>query len=174
MLGLCYVIDTGYDLRMTKHMGIRGGKDVQIVNGAPDLVFKLEVQFPIHFLPKILLNYEATQVDALTVDNLASLEKYTETSVVPNTPIMTIEMEGLKSNKLDFVILGVVSVACGAVVDAGILSRYVSNIKGDFIHAEYVVAAKNHHWLTMWQILQDNSHCEFLIRLPEYCPTPAL
>uniref|UniRef100_A0A453NA86 Galactokinase N-terminal domain-containing protein n=1 Tax=Aegilops tauschii subsp. strangulata TaxID=200361 RepID=A0A453NA86_AEGTS len=43
----------------------------------------------------------------------------------------------------------------------------------DFIYAEYVVAAGNHHRSIVWQIAEDYSHCEFLLRLPGYCPMPA-
>jgi L-arabinokinase len=43
----------------------------------------------------------------------------------------------------------------------------------DFIYAEYVMAAGYHHRSIVWQIAEDYSHCEFLIRLPGYCPMPA-
>ncbi|PKI50822.1 hypothetical protein CRG98_028817 [Punica granatum] len=35
------------------------------------------------------------------------------------------------------------------------------------------MAAGNHHRKIVWQIAEDYSHCEFLIRLPGYCPMPA-
>ncbi|KAG9150524.1 hypothetical protein Leryth_010890 [Lithospermum erythrorhizon] len=35
------------------------------------------------------------------------------------------------------------------------------------------MAAGIHHRSTVWQIAEDYSHCEFLIRLPGYCPMPA-
>uniref|UniRef100_A0A2P2MS76 Uncharacterized protein n=1 Tax=Rhizophora mucronata TaxID=61149 RepID=A0A2P2MS76_RHIMU len=34
------------------------------------------------------------------------------------------------------------------------------------------MAAGNQHRSTVWQIAEDYSHCEFLIRLPGYCPMP--
>ncbi|KAF9617864.1 hypothetical protein IFM89_039083 [Coptis chinensis] len=38
---------------------------------------------------------------------------------------------------------------------------------------EYVMAAGYDHRSIVWQIAEDYSHCEFLIRLPGYCPMPA-
>ncbi|KAG8636480.1 L-arabinokinase isoform X2 [Manihot esculenta] len=35
------------------------------------------------------------------------------------------------------------------------------------------MAAGYHHRSIVWQIAEDYSHCEFLIRLPGYCPMPA-
>ncbi|XP_022136808.1 L-arabinokinase-like isoform X2 [Momordica charantia] len=35
------------------------------------------------------------------------------------------------------------------------------------------MAAGHHHRSIVWQIAEDYSHCEFLIRLPGYCPMPA-
>ncbi|KAJ6354885.1 hypothetical protein OIU77_005477 [Salix suchowensis] len=64
----------------------------------------------------------------------------------------------------------VVPVACHAAADAGIRSVCVTNFSWDFIYAEYVMAAGNHHRSTVWQIAEDYSHCEFLIRLPGFCP----
>nr|GMC65060.1 L-arabinokinase-like isoform X1 [Ipomoea batatas] len=43
----------------------------------------------------------------------------------------------------------------------------------DFIYAEYVMAAGIQNRSIIWQIAEDYSHCEFLIRLPGYCPMPA-
>ncbi|XP_012855826.1 PREDICTED: L-arabinokinase [Erythranthe guttata] len=122
---------------------------------------------------EVLLDCGAVQADALTVDRLASLEKYSETAVVPRDTIMATEVEWLKSINADLVVSDVVPVACRAAADAGIRSVCVTNFSWDFIYAEYVMAAGHHHRSIVWQIAEDYSHCEFLIRLPGYCPMPA-
>ncbi|KAL3361520.1 hypothetical protein AABB24_014411 [Solanum stoloniferum] len=152
---------------------ILAGHDVHVVTGAPAFVFTSEIQSPRLFLRKVLLDCGAVQADALTVDRLASLEKYSETAVVPRASILATEVEWLKSIKADFVVSDVVPVACRAAADAGIPSVCITNFSWDFIYAEYVMAAGNHHRSIVWQIAEDYSHCEFLIRLPGYCPMPA-
>ncbi|KAJ6676064.1 MEVALONATE KINASE/GALACTOKINASE [Salix koriyanagi] len=63
---------------------------------------------------------------------------------------------------------------CGAVqADALTVDRLHGFFSWDFIYAEYVMAAGNHHRSIVWQIAEDYSHCEFLIRLPGFCPMPA-
>ncbi|GFZ01077.1 arabinose kinase [Actinidia rufa] len=152
---------------------ILAGHDVHVVTGAPDFVFTTEIQSPRLFLRKLVLDCGAVQADALTVDRLASLEKYSETAVVPRASILAAEVEWLNSIKPDLVVSDVVPVACRAAADAGIRSVCVTNFSWDFIYAEYVMAAGLHHRSIVWQIAEDYSHCEFLIRLPGYCPMPA-
>ncbi|KAJ4848445.1 D-arabinose 1-dehydrogenase (NAD(P)(+)), partial [Turnera subulata] len=152
---------------------ILAGHDVHVVTGAPDFVFTSEVQSPRLFIRKVLLDCGAVQADALTVDRLASLEKYSETAVIPRESILETEIEWLNSIKADLVVSDVVPVACRAAADAGIRSVCVTNFSWDFIYAEYVMAAGLHHRSIVWQIAEDYSHCEFLIRLPGYCPMPA-
>ncbi|RVW17368.1 L-arabinokinase [Vitis vinifera] len=200
------------------------GHDVHVVSAAPDFVFTSEVQSPRLFIRKVLLDCGAVQADALTVDRLASLEKYSETAVAPRASILATEIEWLNSIKADLVVSDVVPVACRAAADAGIRSVCVTNFSWDFIYAEYVMVAGNHHRSIVWQspiseipngvlrlnfdgchlgemgiggllqghrcndiqaflkrakfvlpfkIAEDYSHCEFLIRLPGYCPMPA-
>ncbi|CDY23135.1 BnaC09g18890D [Brassica napus] len=76
---------------------------------------------------KVLLDCGAVQAGALTVDRLASLEKYVETAVVPRAEILKTEVEWLHSIKTDFVVFDVVPVACRAAADAGIHSVCVTN-----------------------------------------------
>ncbi|XP_057959403.1 L-arabinokinase-like [Malania oleifera] len=159
-------------VEVVRHL-INAGHDVHVVTGAPDFVFTTEVQSPRLFIRKVLLDCGAVQADALTVDRLASLEKYSETAVVPRASILATEIEWLNSIKADLVVSDVVPVACRAAADAGIRSVCVTNFSWDFIYAEYVMAAGNHHRSIVWQIAEDYSHCEFLIRLPGYCPMPA-
>ncbi|KAG0479556.1 hypothetical protein HPP92_010414, partial [Vanilla planifolia] len=146
---------------------------VHVVTAAPEFVFTTEIQSPNLHIRKVLLDCGAVQADALTVDRLASLQKYNETAVVPRTAILATEVEWLKSIKAELVISDVVPVACRAAADAGIRSVCVTNFSWDFIYAEYVMAAGNHHRSIVWQIAEDYSHCEFLLRLPGYCPMPA-
>ncbi|KAJ6373385.1 hypothetical protein OIU76_027678, partial [Salix suchowensis] len=150
---------------------ILAGHDVHVVTGAPDFVFTSEIQSPRLFIRKVLLDCGAVQADALTVDRLASLEKYSETAVKPRESILATEIEWLNSIKADLVVSDVVPVACRAAADAGIRSVCVTNFSWDFIYAEYVMAAGNHHRSIVWQIAEDYSHCEFLIRLPGFCPS---
>ncbi|KAF2283531.1 hypothetical protein GH714_011857 [Hevea brasiliensis] len=152
---------------------ILAGHDVHVVTGAPDFVFTSEIQSPRLFIRKVLLDCGAVQADALTVDRLASLEKYSETAVKPRDSILATETQWLHSIKADLVVSDVVPVACRAAADAGIRSVCVTNFSWDFIYAEYVMAAGYHHRSIVWQIAEDYSHCEFLIRLPGYCPMPA-
>ncbi|KAJ1422513.1 Ribosomal protein S5 domain 2-type fold, subgroup [Sesbania bispinosa] len=165
----------GHATRVTevvRHL-IHAGHDVHVVTGAPDFVFTSEIQSPRLFIRKVLLDCGAVQADALTVDRLASLEKYSETAVKPRASILAKETEWLHSIKADLVVSDVVPVACRAAADAGIRSVCVTNFSWDFIYAEYVMAAGLHHRSIVWQIAEDYSHCEFLIRLPGYCPMPA-
>ncbi|OMO61941.1 hypothetical protein CCACVL1_23123 [Corchorus capsularis] len=152
---------------------ISAGHDVHVVTGAPDFVFTSEIQSPRLFLRKLVLDCGAVQADALTVDRLASLQKYSETAVQPRDSILATEIAWLNSIKADLVVSDVVPVACRAAAEAGIRSVCVTNFSWDFIYAEYVMAAGLNHRSIVWQIAEDYSHCEFLIRLPGYCPMPA-
>ncbi|KAL0705490.1 hypothetical protein Bca4012_071915 [Brassica carinata] len=78
---------------------------------------------------EVLLDCGAVQADALTVDRLASLEKYVETTVVPRAEILKTEVEWLHSIKTDFVVSDVVPEACRAAADAGIRSVCVTNFR---------------------------------------------
>ncbi|OEL36892.1 L-arabinokinase [Dichanthelium oligosanthes] len=159
-------------LEVVRHL-VAAGHDVHVVTAAPEFVFTTEISSPCLHIRKVLLDCGAVQADALTVDRLASLEKYHQTAVVPRESILRTEVEWLNSIKADLVVSDVVPVACRAAADAGIRSVCVTNFSWDFIYAEYVVAAGHHHRSIVWQIAEDYSHCEFLLRLPGYCPMPA-
>nr|GMC61301.1 L-arabinokinase-like isoform X1 [Ipomoea batatas] len=152
---------------------ILAGHEVHVVTGAPNYVYTSEIQSPQLFIRKVLLDCGAVQADALTVDRLASLEKYIELAVVPREEILATEVDWLKSIKADFVVSDVVPVACRAAANAGIPAVCCTNFSWDFIYAEYVMAAGIQNRSIIWQIAEDYSHCEFLIRLPGYCPMPA-
>ncbi|KAM0890914.1 hypothetical protein ACQ4PT_026699 [Festuca glaucescens] len=159
-------------LEVVRHL-IGAGHDVHVVTAAPEFVFTTEIDSPSLHIRRVLLDCGAVQADALTVDRLASLEKYHQTAVVPREAILRTEVEWLTSIKADLVVSDVVPVACRAAADAGIRSVCVTNFSWDFIYAEYVVAAGHYHRSIVWQIAEDYSHCEFLLRLPGYCPMPA-
>ncbi|CAK9316486.1 unnamed protein product [Citrullus colocynthis] len=159
-------------IEVVRHL-ILAGHEVHVVSAAPEFVFTSAIQSPRLFIRKVLLDCGAVQADALTVDRLASLEKYHKTAVVPRYTILKTEAEWLKSIRADLVVSDVVPVACRAAADAGIRSVCVTNFSWDFIYAEYVMDAGHHHRSIVWQIAEDYSHCQFLIRLPGYCPMPA-
>ncbi|KAG5554388.1 hypothetical protein RHGRI_012048 [Rhododendron griersonianum] len=115
-------------VEVVRHL-IYAGHDVHVVTGAPDFVFTTEIQSPKLFLRKLVLDCGAVQADALTVDRLASLEKYSETAVVPRASILATEVEWLNSIKADLVVSDVVPVACRAAADAGIRSVCVTNFR---------------------------------------------
>ncbi|CAM8961674.1 unnamed protein product [Rhodiola kirilowii] len=115
-------------VEVVRHL-INAGHDVHVVTGAPEYVFTTEVQSPRLFIRKVLLDCGAVQADALTVDRLASLEKYKETAVIPRESILDTETKWLSSIKTDLVISDVVPVACRAAADAGIRSVCVTNFR---------------------------------------------
>ncbi|KAH8481457.1 hypothetical protein H0E87_029074 [Populus deltoides] len=159
-------------VEVVRHL-ILEGHIVHVVTAAPDFVYTSAIQSPRLFLRKELLDCGAVQCDALTVDRIASLEKYSETAVIPRETILATEVKWLQSIKADLVVSDVVPVACRAAADAGIRSVCCTNFSWDFIYAEYVVDAGSQHRSIVLQIAEDYSHCEFLIRLPGYCPMPA-
>uniref|UniRef100_A0A0D9VC48 GHMP kinase N-terminal domain-containing protein n=1 Tax=Leersia perrieri TaxID=77586 RepID=A0A0D9VC48_9ORYZ len=137
-------------LEVVRHL-IAAGHDVHVVTGAPEFVFTTEIKSPNLHIRRVLLDCGAVQADALTVDRLASLEKYHQTAVVPRESILRTEVEWLNSIKADLVVSDVVPVACRAAADAGIRSVCVTNFSWDFIYAEYVVVAGHHHRSIVWQ-----------------------
>lgn len=159
-------------VEVVRHL-ILAGHDVHMVTGAPDFVFTCEIQSPRLFIRKVVLDCGAVQADALTVDRLASLEKYSQMSVLPRASVLATEVEWLNSIKADLVVSDVVPVACRAAADAGICSVCVTNFSWDFIYAEYLMVAGSHYRSVLQQIAEDYSHSEFVIRLPGYSPMPA-
>ncbi|OVA14986.1 GHMP kinase N-terminal domain [Macleaya cordata] len=141
-------------VEVARHL-ISAGHDVHVVTGAPDFVFTSEIQSTRLFIRKVLLDCGAVQADALSVDPLASLEKYSQTAVVPRASILTTEVEWLTSIKADLVVSDVVPIACRAAADAGIRSVCVTNFSRDFIYAEYVMAAGYRHHSIVWQQYKD-------------------
>ncbi|KAM4087928.1 hypothetical protein ACJW30_07G031800 [Castanea mollissima] len=159
-------------VEVVRHL-IRAGHDVHMVTGAPDFVFTSEIQSPRLLFRKVVLDCGAVQADALTVDPIASLEKYSQMSVLPRASVLATEVQWLNSIKADLVISDVVPIACRAAADAGICSVCVTNFSWDFIYAEYVMVAGSHYRSVLQQIAEDYSHSEFVIRLPGYSPMPA-
>ncbi|KAL4614235.1 hypothetical protein ACB092_07G039700 [Castanea dentata] len=159
-------------VEVVRHL-IRAGHDVHMVTGAPDFVFSSEIQSPRLLFRKVVLDCGAVQADALTVDPIASLEKYSQMSVLPRASVLATEVQWLNSIKADLVISDVVPIACRAAADAGIRSVCVTNFSWDFIYAEYVMVAGSHYRSVLQQIAEDYSHSEFVIRLPGYSPMPA-
>lgn len=159
-------------VEIVRHL-IESGHEVYVVTAAPEFVFRDEIKSSNLKIRNVLLDSGAVQTDALTVDRLASLEKYRQTAVQPRNLILAAEVEWLKSIKADLVVSDVVPVICRAAADAGIRSVCVTNFSWDFIYAEYVMTEGFQHHSIVWQIAEDYSHCEFVIRLPGYSPMPA-
>ncbi|KAF4356218.1 hypothetical protein G4B88_002830 [Cannabis sativa] len=131
-------------VEVVRHL-IMAGHDVHVVTAAPPFVFTSEIQSPRLFLRKVLLDCGAVQADALTVDRLASLEKYSQTAVAPRDSILATEVDWLNSIKADLV-----------------LGLHLCRV----CHGCWTSSSIN-------CLAKDYSHCEFLIRLPGYCPMPA-
>ncbi|XP_042036604.1 L-arabinokinase-like isoform X1 [Salvia splendens] len=149
------------------------GHEIHVVTAASEHIFTTEIQSPKLFIRKVVLDIGAIQTDALTVDRLASLEKYVEIAVVPRDSILSTEAEWLKSINASLVVSDAVPIACQAAADAGVRAVCVTNFSWDFIYAEYVMVAGRQSHSIIWQIAEDYSHCDFVIRLPGYCPMPA-
>ncbi|KAI5062302.1 hypothetical protein GOP47_0022841 [Adiantum capillus-veneris] len=160
-------------VEVVKHI-IAAGHEVYVVTGAPGFVFRSSIADTekLH-VRKVLLDCGAVQSDALTVDRFASLEKYRQTAVIPRASILAREVEWLQHVKIDLVLSDIVPVACRAAAEAGIPSVCITNFSWDFIYADYVMAAGHQYRSIVWQIAEDYSHAQFLLRLPGYCPMPA-
>lgn len=159
-------------VEVVKHI-ISAGHEVHVVTAAPEFVFKSSISSPKLHVRKVLLDCGAVQSDALTVDRFASLEKYRQTAVIPRAIILSTEVEWLRHVKADLVVSDIVPVACRAAAEASIPSVCVTNFSWDFIYAEYVMAAGHQYRSIVWQIAEDYSYAQFLVRLPGYCPMPA-
>ncbi|QHO39260.1 L-arabinokinase [Arachis hypogaea] len=157
---------------VVRHL-ILAGHDVHVVTAAPEFVFTNEVHSPRLFFRKVVLECGAVQSDALTVDSLATLERYTEETVKPRASILAKETEWLKFINADLVVSDVVSTVCRVAADVGIPSVCVANFSWDIIYLDYVMAAGPDSRSIVLQIAEDYSNCNFLIRLPGYCPMPA-
>lgn len=157
---------------VAKHI-IAAGHEVHVVTAAPEFVFKSSVSSAKLHVRKVLLDCGAVQSDALTVDRCNSLEKYRQTAVIPRAAILSTEVTWLQHVKADLVLSDIVPVACRAAAEAGIPSVCITNFSWDFIYADYVMAAGHQYRSILWQIAEDYSHAEFLLRLPGYCPMPA-
>ncbi|XP_062234198.1 L-arabinokinase-like isoform X2 [Phragmites australis] len=157
---------------VVRHL-VTAGHEVHVATAVPEFVFTAEVRSPRLRVRRVLLDCGAVQADALTVDPLATLEKYRETAVVPRESILRAEVEWLSSIKADLVVSDVVPVVCKAAADAGIRSVCIGNFSWDVIYAEYITGAGYHHQSIVWQIAEDYSCCDILLRLPGYCPMPA-
>ncbi|KAJ1260746.1 hypothetical protein BS78_10G255900 [Paspalum vaginatum] len=159
-------------IEVVRHL-IAAGHEVHLATAVPEFVFTAEVRSPRLRIRRVLLDCGAVQADALTVDPLATLEKYREAAVVPREAILRAEAEWLSSIKADLVASDVVPVVCRVAADLGIPSVCIGNFSWDFIYAEYIMEAGYHHRSIVWQIAEDYSHCDILLRLPGYGPMPA-
>ncbi|KAF8772151.1 hypothetical protein HU200_006149 [Digitaria exilis] len=159
-------------IEVVRHL-VAAGHEVHVATAVPEFVFTAEVRSPRLRIRRVVLDCGAVQADALTVDPLATLEKYHEAAVVPRESILRAESEWLSSIKADLVVSDVVPVVCRVAANMGIRSVCIGNFSWDFIYAEYIMEAGYHHRSIVWQIAEDYAHCDILLRLPGYGPMPA-
>ncbi|EMS56249.1 L-arabinokinase [Triticum urartu] len=115
-------------IEVVRHL-IAAGHEVHVSTAVPEFVFTAELRSPGLHVRKVLLDCGAVQSDPLTVDPLATLEKYHQTAVVPRESILRTEAEWLRSVKADLVVSDVVPVVCRAAADAGIRSVCIGNFR---------------------------------------------
>ncbi|CAN6192994.1 unnamed protein product [Urochloa humidicola] len=159
-------------IEVVRHL-VAAGHEVHVATAVPEFVFTAEVRSPRLRIRRVILDCGAVQADALTVDPLATLEKYHEAAVVPRESILRAESDWLNSIKTDLVVSDVVPVVCKVAADMGIRSVCIGNFSWDFIYSEYIMEAGYHHRSVVWQIAEDYAHCDILLRLPGYGPMPA-
>ncbi|KAL6873876.1 hypothetical protein ACP4OV_013958 [Aristida adscensionis] len=137
-------------IEVVRHL-VAAGHEVHVATAVPEFVFTAAVRSPRLRVRRALIDCGAVQADALTVDPLATLEKYRETAVVPRESILRAEAEWLTSIRADLVVSDVVPLACRAAADVGIRSVCIGNFSWDFIYAEYIMGAGHHHRSIVWQ-----------------------
>ncbi|GJM97518.1 hypothetical protein PR202_ga14450 [Eleusine coracana subsp. coracana] len=141
-------------VEVVRHL-IAAGHEVHVATAVPEFVFTAEVRSPRLQVRRVLLDCGAVQADPLTVDPLATLEKYHETAVVPRESILRDEAEWLSSIKADLVVSDVVPVVCRVAADVGIRSVCIGNFSWDFIYAEYIMGVGSHHQSIVWQVRKE-------------------
>ncbi|AQK66871.1 L-arabinokinase [Zea mays] len=97
-------------IEVVRHL-IADGHEVHVATAVPEFVFTAEVRSPRLRIRRVILDCGAVQADALTVDPLATLDKYREAAVLPREFILRAEAEWLSSIKADLVVLSLVSTA---------------------------------------------------------------
>ncbi|CAL4966539.1 unnamed protein product [Urochloa decumbens] len=141
-------------IEVARHLVV-AGHEVHVATAVPEFVFTAEVRSPRLRIRRVILDCGAVQADPLTVDPLATLEKYREAAVVPRESILREETEWLSSIKADLVISDVVPVVCKVAADMGIRSVCIGNFSWDFIYSEYIMEAGYHHRSVVWQVRKE-------------------
>ncbi|CAL5049709.1 unnamed protein product [Urochloa decumbens] len=90
-------------IEVVRHL-VSAGHEVHVATAVPEFVFTAEVRSPRLRIRRVILDCGAVQADPLTVNPLATLEKYREAAVVPRESILRAESEWLSSIKADLVI----------------------------------------------------------------------
>eukprot|EP00958_Prasinococcus_capsulatus_P007434 scaffold695_cov384-Prasinococcus_capsulatus_cf.AAC.15 len=91
----------------------------------------------------------------------------------PREYLIETESRWLRANGVNLVITDVVPIACPAGKAAGIPVVCVTNFSWDFVYSEYLTAAGGKYRQMVWQIANDYSKAQLLLRLPGYVPMPA-
>ena len=155
----------------------RRGHSVVVVSAAPQHVFVAEAAGAPGALSfrKRLLDCGAKQADALSVDPSGSLELYHATAVEPRETLLREEEAWLLEARVSIVVTDIVPLACAAAARAGLPCVGCSNFSWDFVYADYFVEEARSDALrrVVWQIAEDYSHADALLRLPGHTPLPA-
>ena len=155
----------------------RRGHSVVVVSAAPQHVFVAEAAGAPGALSfrKRLLDCGAKQADALSVDPSGSLELYHATAVEPRETLLIEEEAWLLEARVSIVVTDIVPLACAAAARAGLPCVGCSNFSWDFVYADYFVEEARSDALrrVVWQIAEDYSHADALLRLPGHTPLPA-
>ncbi|AQK66868.1 L-arabinokinase [Zea mays] len=141
-------------IEVVRHL-IADGHEVHVATAVPEFVFTAEVRSPRLRIRRVILDCGAVQADALTVDPLATLDKYREAAVLPREFILRAEAEWLSSIKADLVVSDVVPIVCKVASDLGVRSVCIGNFSWDFIYAEYIMEAGYHHRSIVWQVRKE-------------------
>ena len=156
---------------------LRRGHAVVVVTAAPQHVFVAEAAGASGALSfrKRLLDCGAKQADALSVDPSGSLELYHATAVEPRETLLREEEAWLLEARVSIVVTDIVPLACAAAARAGLPCVGCSNFSWDFVYADYFVEEARSDALrrVVWQIAEDYSHADALLRLPGHTPLPA-
>lgn len=157
------------------------GCEVHVVSGAPAHVFEgceaaegSTGRGAVALRTKTL-DCGARQADALSVDREGSLQQYLDTAVRPRQRVLAEEAAWLASVKADVIVSDIVPLACAAAAAAGVPCVCVSNFSWDFVYSEYFTSTVHSKELRalVWQIAEDYSRAELLLRLPGHTPMPA-
>eukprot|EP00884_Botryococcus_braunii_P005960 jgi/Botrbrau1/15365/Bobra.0304s0006.1 len=167
--GLGHVTRT---IEIVRHL-LEDGHSVTVVTGAPPSVFRKALPSEHLDIRESVLDVGAKQLDAFTVDMKGSLEAYLQVAVLKRAELLEVETAWLRSWGANLVVSDIVPLACAAAAAADVHCVCVSNFSWDFIYSEYLSSVGSGFRGMVWQIAEDYSKADLLLRLPGYSPMPA-